>query len=385
MNFSKNILRTRLDVTSPERIKRIIKDNGAMKYALVYDGTLLSSSQAGVPLGEFVSDTLISLGYIEEESDGFVFVYPLSQDEVIIVIKKEGIYLVDDVVPEKLWRLTIFDSDASTLFIVTTGKFIDELKEGSRAVLFEHDLLNCGNRVGVLQPVSSFTKSGLTKRMWSLLAGVVAVIAVYFIWFDKPPPQAPVDHYADYRNELSQQTASSALKAAVAVLVSASELDSWNVDKLVVVPGQITVTLGPVADSSPIKEVELFAKKYNYGIDFVGSDAVLSEQLPLTAGNPNIIYDLIKSSISIKDAITPDFTFSVRFGGFVPKPRYSSVDMHITGDAILLDDLVDISNYLDEMPVMLDKIELSRPSDGIEFIYNVDLKSRIIGEVREHG
>lgn len=384
INFSKNILRTQLDSTSPERVKRLIKSNSSMKYALVYDGVLLSSVHAGVPLGEFVNDTLLNLGYIDEESDGFVFIYPLSQDEVIVVIKKKGVYLVDDIVPEKHWKLTIFNGDTSNLFTVTTNRFIDELTVESKSVLFEHDLLSCGNRVGALQPVSAITQNQWTSKGW-FLAGIAAVVVVYLNWFSEPPPPAPVDHYAGYRTEISQQNASNALKDAVAVLATISELDSWSLDKLVVVPGQITITLGPVTDSSPIKEVELFASKYKYSLDFVGGNAVLGDQLPLSPGDPNVIFDLISSGSAIRDAITPDFTLTVRFGGVIQKPMYSSVDMQIYGDGILLDELGDIAGYLKGMPVVLDKIEVSRPSEGIEFLYNVDFKSRIIGEIRSHG
>lgn len=385
MVFSKDVSRTQLDVSSPERIKRFLKSNSSMKFALVFDGYLLSSSNSGVPLGEFVTSALLSLDYIEFESPGFVFIYPLD-DEVAVVIKKDGDYLIDEVVPAGHWRLTAFHSDAAALPIITTAAFAGESEQGRDVVLFEHDLLKCGNPIGELQPASHFTQGRVGNRGWLLLAGgVVAAIAVYLSWFNQPPPEPPVDHYAEYRQEMTKQPLAGSLRQAVEVLINASGLDAWNVDKVIVVPGLITVTLGAVADGSPIKEAQLFAKKHGYDVDFIGNTVVLRIQTPMQSGNSNVIYDVIGNSIAVRDAIAPNFTLAVRFGGFIDKPRYSSVDLHISGDAILLDSLLDIAQYLDDRPVLLDKVELSRPADGIEFLYNVDIKSRIVGEVRRNG
>ena len=385
MVFAKDVLRTQLDVSSPERIKRFLKSNNSMKFALVLDGYLLSSSNSGVPLGEFVTSALLSLDYIEFESPGFVFIYPLD-DEVAVVIKKDGDYLVDEVVPAGHWRLTAFHSDAAALPIITTAAFAGECEQGRDVVLFEHDLLKCGNPIGELQPASHFTQGRVGNRGWLLLAGaVVAAIAVYLGWFNQPPPEPPVDHYAEYRQEMTKQPLAGSLRQAVEVLINASGLDAWNVDKVIVVPGLITVTLGAVTDGSPIKEAQLFAQKHGYDVDFIGDTVVLRIKTPMQSGNSNVIYDVIGNSIAVRDAIAPNFTLAVRFGGFIDKPRYSSVDLHISGDAILLDSLLDIAQYLDDRPVLLDKIELSRPADGIEFLYNVDIKSRIVGEVRRNG
>lgn len=394
MVFAKDVSRTQLDVSSPERIKRFLKSNSSMKFAMVFDGYLLSSSNSGVPLGEFVTSALLSLDYIEFESPGFVFIYPLD-DEVAVVIKKDGDYLVDEVVPAGHWRLTAFHSDAAALPIITTAAFAGDLQDpksilpydqGREVVLFEHDLLRCGNPIGELQPASHFTQGRVGNRVWLLLAGaVVAAIAVYLGWFKQPPPEPPIDHYAEYRQEMTKQPLAGSLRQAVEVLINASGLDAWNVDKVIVVPGQITVTLGAVADGSPIKEAQLFAKKHGYDVDFIGDTVVIRIQTPIQSGNPNVIYDVIGNSIAVRDAIAPNFTLAVRFGGFIDKPRYSSVDLHITGDAVLLDSLLDIAQYLDDRPVLLDKIELSRPADGIEFLYSVDIKSRIVGEVRRNG
>ena len=390
MVFAKDVSRTKLDVSSPERIKRHLKNN-SMKFAMVFDGYLLSSSTSGVPLGEFVTSALLSLEYIEFESPGFVFIYPLD-DEVAVVIKKDGDYLVDEVVPAGHWRLTAFHSDAEALPIITTAAFAGDLHDPKSSVqdrevvLFEHDLLRCRNPIGELQPASHFTQGRVGNRGWLLLAGaVVAAIAVYLSLFNQPPPEPPIDHYAEYRQEMTKQPLAGSLRQAVEVLINASGLDAWNVDKVIVVPGQITVTLGAVADGSPIKEAQLFAKKHGYDVDFIGDAVVLHVQTPMQSGDPNVIYDVIGNSIAVRDAIAPNFTLAVRFGGFVDKPRYSSVDLHIAGDSVLLDSLLDIARYLEDRPVMLDKIELSRPADGIEFLYNVDIKSRIVGEVRRNG
>ncbi|MBW3779578.1 hypothetical protein GL272_22160 [Aeromonas veronii] len=384
MLFAKDVTRTRLESTSQESIKRFLKKNSAMKFALLIGDCLLSSNRGGVPLGEFVTRSLITLDVIERDNQGFVFIYPVNND-VAVVIVQNGVYLVDEVVSAELWRLIAFNSDTATLPIITTPHLANECGSDRVVLVFEQDLLACRNTVGELKPASYFTR-GKFDRRWFWFAGAMAALsAVYALWFSAPPPEPPVDHYAAYRQEMTGQPLAGALVSAITILLSTSELDSWNVDKVVMVPGRVTVTLSPVTASSPIQEAQMFAARHGFRLDFVGNGVVLDIPVVQNQANPDAIYDLIGSSIVLRDMIAPNDTLSVTFGGLAPKSRYSSIEMHLFGESVLLDSLVDLAEYVVGRPVLLDKIEFSRPADGIEYLYNVDIKSRIVGEVRENG
>ena len=377
VSYAKSPHRKKVERINPTVVKQAIREVDGGRFVFVEKNTIVVSSQAGYLLGETVRDSL--------NSTSFIYLGLADVDTVAVVVAKDDLIIIDDVVSGTDWRFLLQGvlGDIETIFVhpKLQEALLDYL--GAQAVNIKVKPVEEGHFQS-LKPTKKllaerkyFSKSGSKKPVLLLIGGVVA-LAIY--WFNREPPKPPEDPFLQYRSEVNVGRVGDGLDQGInTLLAAASGLKSWVVQGLEIYPDSIKVKIVPVSDLSKLAEARDYASSVNAQFEPIPGGAQLSFALYQESPISNKIWPLMDLAVVARDAVAENSLFSVAYSGYTDKGNYETLEASVAGYGVGVDELNMLAQLFKGWPLVINKVTISRNNDNVDLIYSVDIKAKFVG------
>ncbi len=375
--FVKNPHRKYLERVNNVTIKKLLKENNNPKYINIHGNICISSSSAGYLLGEMISE------HINVES--FIYLTKTSDNLIVIVIVNDGQIIFDTISSVDDWRLELA---AAVDPLVNYQCFCHAELHDTFKLIFKNcgevTMLNDGDfeqltpKLKLITVKKYFSTSGGSLKYAIILGGAV-VVGSYFMLFGQEEKK-PEDPFANYRREVAVSLASDGLDQTVDALTDiTSSLKTWVISNSDTYNNLITVTLKPLTSSSKLEELKKYSELRGYIIEPVNGGAVVKIPLKSSSFNSSKIYPLFDLSVKVYDTIIGNTLFDVGYNSLTQKVNYSSLNANISGEAISIPEIKFLSQLFRGWPVFIDKISFTSDKDDADFMYDADIKLRLVG------
>lgn len=243
---------------------------------------------------------------------------------------------------------------------------------------------------GLLKTFSVSAKLARVKRVreqtpYPLYIGLAVILGGGLMWGtmreSHDVDQVEQDPYAQYKMEMQGNNISSAIISAVDVAKSTSTLITWKLKSIELSGGQVVSIFQPTAGIGSAKEFSIWAKDRGVNYHLRGNEIVSSSDISgrlMRLDSSKIVSDVSGLSYKIFDVLNSVTMFDSQFSPPVSKQLYKTIPLTITGDGVILDELVSLAKILEGWPLKVDRISLA--ATDREFVFNVVMTTTIIGE-----
>lgn len=381
IQFSSNVERVEF---SGRGLQRIMADKGA-RYCLKIGHNLLAISKtSGCLLGESLADhlgvkgsgvitfqhggkyTIVSYGsngvvsseYIDVQSDDYYLLLAgecADKQTLWVACDDDELFAINSEIPETVDVKRVAQGEIDSYF---------EKMAGVGAIKFT--LHRPKREKGKLAPIIFFV-------------GISVVLVGAWLIASSAEDEVPVDPYAEYKQEMSGVTLSSALNMAVNAVKSSVDIATWKVENITVDANQTTMLFVPAIGEGVIKELATWCR--NNGYAYIISPEGVLVNMPRMAGSlePNQIQGDIKGSVElIYDALNKLSMFKTAISPAVSKGNFSLIPIVFSGDGMVIEEVNDLASLVARFPIRVEAVKLK--TTAVEYIFDVSVAATAIGE-----
>jgi hypothetical protein len=369
--FATDVKRVKLE---GQAVHVVAHREGGRFYAPISDGWIALSKGEGCLLGETLADKV--------SVDGNEIIVAIV-NSVISLIKLDGGIVTEEYISVSRDDLLLLLKGMLTpeqVVLVSFGlkDILDGVIPSERLNVIDDDVFD---RLSQKYKLIRVRRRQDKKPIPIIFTGFL--LFLFAGWFflsgsneDEGPPPDP---YAEYKADMQGLELSSALDDVVHAVSITTELTSWQLSSLDADGNQITMVFKPTLIDGLAKEFAGWATSHGY--KYVFSNGGVSVSFPYSDPKPlnsNLITNNVgKLTETTYDLLNSASMFKVGLIAPVAKSNYVVYPMTLTGEGMVLNELLDLSKIVRGVPFRLDSISIK--STDVDYVFNVVVSTTVIG------